>query len=218
MFLRLAVLLTLFSAFAAGPVAAAPGLPDAQDGLFRPATAVSKVTLKHSQSVGVLVSDATLNNIAYLERYRFDAQHGDNSRSLDPQVKQAYVDSADPDLAIAWLNSALEQQFASVTFYRDLDSLVAARPDVVVMIDSRSQLLSEQNPDVQANVVAQFFDANFTYIGKAEGHDAVQLSTIPHTQMRTEEITAQLNQQRIVQINALQKFDTSLQQLIKGDA
>ncbi|MDE1169372.1 MAG: ATPase [Pseudomonas sp.] len=210
---RIALLLTLVSALATGAVSAAPRAAEPHDGLFRPATVHSSVTLKHTQSVGVLVSDDTLSNIAYLARYRSDAQRGVNTHGLAPEVKQAYVDSADPDLAIAWLNSALEQQFAQVTFYRDLGSLVAARPDVVVMIDSRSQLFSEHNADVQTNVTAQFFDANFAYIGKAEGHDALQMSPLEARRQ-----AAQISQQRVVQINALQRFDASLQALIKGQA
>jgi hypothetical protein len=44
--------------------------------------------------------------------------------------------------AYGWLAQSLAQEFAEVTFYEDLDTLLADRPDVIVLLDARSKLAS----------------------------------------------------------------------------
>jgi len=66
----------------------------------------SPVGLQHSQSVGVLYSDNTLDNLEYLARYHAMAVNGAKGQ-LDEQIRQAFVDSSDPDLAIDWPLAAM---------------------------------------------------------------------------------------------------------------
>ncbi|MFP3701695.1 hypothetical protein SB758_40095, partial [Burkholderia sp. SIMBA_013] len=66
--------------------------------------------------MGVLLSDNTRDNLGYLERYHDMALNGAKD-ALDGRIRQAFVNSSDPELAIDWLMSSLQGTFLSVTVY-----------------------------------------------------------------------------------------------------
>ncbi|WP_297836860.1 ATPase [Pseudomonas sp.] len=210
--IRIAALLALVVALA-GCATGTPENADNKDGVFRAATQSSGVALKHTQSVGVVFSENTVANLAYLERYHSVAQ---GSQQLDEEIQKAFVSSSDPTLAIDWLKSSLQAQFKSVDFYDNLDSLMAARPDVIVLLDTQNVLVTPRSPDVQASIVAEFFDAQLNYIGKAEGHAGKNLSPVWAMSKPAPEVAAEIDGQRVVQVDALQQFDASLHTLINA--
>ncbi|WP_426139043.1 ATPase [Pseudomonas sp. DWP3-1-2] len=174
----------------------------------------SSTSLQHSQSVGVLYSENTVSNLAYLERYHSVALSGQNSGRLDARISDAFVNSSDPTLAIAWLKASLLREFASVTVYDNLDALVEAKPDVVVMLDTYNQLVTQRNTRIEARYEARFYDANLQYIGKAQGYGARQMPSVWVQDKAVADIAAQVDQQRVLQVNALKQFDASLKALI----
>lgn len=171
--------------------------------------------LQHSQTVGVLYSENTLENLQYLERYHDVAVNGAKD-ALDARIRDAFVDSSDPELAIDWLMSSLQQQFLSVTVYDSLDALVQAHPDVVVMLDTHNRLLTQRNSQVEARFAARFYDANLQYIGKAEGAVEKQLPSVWVHNKAAPEIAAQIEKQRDLQFSALKQFDDSLKALVSA--
>src|SRR5471032_3532560 len=58
--------------------------------------------LQRAQSVGVLYSENTRDNLSYLERYHAMAMNGARD-ALDGRIREAFVNSSDPELAIDWL-------------------------------------------------------------------------------------------------------------------
>jgi hypothetical protein len=173
----------------------------------------SSATLQHSQTVGVLLSENTLDNLQYLERYHDMAVNGAKD-ALDSRIREAFVSSSDPELAIDWLVSSLQQQFLSVTVYDNLDALVQAHPDVVVKLDTFNRLLTQQNSLVEARFTARFYDADLQYIGKAEGAVEKQLPSVWVHNQAAPVIAAQIDRQRDLQLNALKQFDVSLKALV----
>jgi hypothetical protein len=169
--------------------------------------------LQYGQTVGVLYSENTVENLQYLEQYHSVAVNG-AKHALDARIRQAFVDSSDPDLAIDWLMSSLHKTFLSVTVYASLDELVQAHPDVVVMLDTHNQLLTQRNDRVEARFAARFYDANLQYIGKAEGAVEKQLPSVWVHDKAAPEIAAQIEQQRHLQLTALKQFDASLKALV----
>jgi ABC-type Fe3+-hydroxamate transport system substrate-binding protein len=117
-------------------------------------------------------------------------------------------------LAIDWLMSSLQQQFLSVTVYDNLDALLQAHPDVVVMLDTHNRLLTQRNSQVEARFAARFYDANLQYIGKAEGAVEKQMPSVWVHRKAAAEIAAQIDQQRDLQLSALKQFDDSLKTLV----
>ena len=112
------------------------------------------------------------------------------------------------------LLGSLQKQFASVTVYDNLDALVQAHPDVVVMLDTYSRLVSKRNDQVEARFLAKFYDADLQYIGKAEGARAEQMPSVWVHGKAAPEIAAQIDQQTELQVNALKQFDASLKALV----
>lgn len=212
--MRISTLLALVAVLTGGAAVAAPSYAaDAQSCHLLP-VANSAASLQHSQSVGVLYSENTVSNLAYLEQYHSVAVKGQKSGVLDPRISSAFIDSSDPQLAIGWLKESLDTEFATVTVYKDLDTLVQAGPDVVVMLDTYNQLVTQRNTQVEARYVARFYDANLQYIGKAEGYGARQMSSVWIHDKAAAEIAAQVDQQRELQVNALKQFDASLRALV----
>ncbi|MBT2372563.1 ATPase [Pseudomonas fluorescens] len=196
-----------------GSVLAAPVYADEAQSCHLLPIAGSTTSLQHVQSVGVLYSENTLDNLHYLERYHAMAENGAQN-ALDGRIRQAFVNSSDPELAIDWLVNSLQRTFVSVTVYDNLDALVQARPDVVVMLDTHNQLLTSRNSQVQARFVARFYDVNLQYIAKAEGSVEQQIPSVWVHNKAAPEIAAQIERQRDVQLIALKQFDASLRSLV----
>ena len=209
MLTRLAVIALLLGSVASTASAYAEG---ARDCHLPPITG-SQGGLQYGQTVGVLYSENTVENLQYLEQYHSVAVNGAKN-ALDTRIRQAFVNSSDPQLAIDWLLSSLHKTFLSVTVYDNLDALVQAHPDVVVMLDTHNQLLTQRNDRVEARFAARFYDANLQYIGKAEGAVEKQLPSVWVHDKAAPEIAAQIEQQRDLQLTALKQFDASLKALV----
>lgn len=224
--MRISTLLTLVAALSGGIAFSAPGFaatsavtastPSAaeEQSCHLMPVADSGVALRHSQSVGVLYSENTVNTLQYLEQYHSVALKGVKNGALDSRIRDAFVNSSDPKLAIEWLKASISKEFASVTVYENLDALMQARPDVVVMLDTYNQLVTQRNSKVEARFIAKFYDSNLQYIGKAEGLGAKELTSVWVHDKAAPEIAAQIDQQRQLQINALKQFDASLKALV----
>jgi hypothetical protein len=195
----------------------APTAVSSLDGIFTQPVGRSSTTQVASGanvSLGIVYSRNTQTNRAYLQDYQANAGTGFGQSLLVQPIHDAYVATSKPDLAVDWVKASLQRQFGSVTVYPDIQSLKAAKPDVVAIVDSRSQLITSRSSDISADVSADFYDANFNYIGTAKGHDAKELSPVWADFKRSEEIVADINEQQNVQVRALQNFDQSLNNLL----
>jgi hypothetical protein len=197
----------------------APTAVSSLDGIF--SAPVGRSGTRHvasggQVSLGIVYSRNTQTNRAYLQDYQANAGTGFGQSLLVQPIHDAYVATSKPDLAVDWVKASLQRQFGSVTVYPDIQSLRVAKPDVVAIVDTRSQLITSRSSDIKADVSADFYDANFNYIGTAQGHDAKSLSPVWADYKRSEEIVADINEQQNVQVRALQKFDQSLSNLLTG--
>jgi len=165
-------------------------------------------------ALGVVYSPSTQTNREYLRDYQANAGTGFGQSLLVQPIHDAYVASSKPDMAVDWVNTSLQRQFGLVTVYPDMQSLRAARPDVVAIVDTHSQLITSRSSDIKADVSADFYDAQLDYIGTAKGSEAKELTPLWADFKRSKEIVADINQQQDVQVRALQKFDQSLSNLL----
>ncbi|MDI2590779.1 ATPase [Pseudomonas sp. N3-W] len=212
--MRISTLLALVVVLSSGVVATFPANAANDQSCHFVPMADSTLDLKHAQSVGVLYSENTLNTLEYLERYHEVAVNGSKNPQLDSRISNAFIASSDPKLAINWLMDSLHKEFGSVTVYDNIDAVVQAHPDVVVMLDTYSRLVSKRNSQVEARFMAKFYDANLQYIGQAEGSSAKQMPSVWVHGKAAPEIAAQIDQQRDLQVNALKQFDASLKALV----
>lgn len=208
-------------ALSACSVPTAPKAVSSLDSLFtQPVGRSSAAQVKSGPgvSLGVVYSPSTQTNREYLRDYQANAGTGFGQSLLVQPIHDAYVASSKPDMAVEWVNASLQRQFDSVTVYPDMQSLRAARPDVVAIVDTHSQLITSRSSDITADVSADFYDARLNYIGTAKGSDARELTPVWADFKRSEEIVADINQQQDVQVRALQKFDQSLNNLVARPA
>ena len=213
--MRISTWLALVAVLTGSVAAPAPAYAAEQTCHFLP-VADSAASLKPAQTVGVLYSENTVNTLEYLEQYHSVALNGAKNPALDSRISNAFVKSSDPKLAINWLMGSLHKKFATVTVYDNLDALVQAHPDVVVMLDTYSRLVSKRNNQVEARFMAKFYDSNLQYIGKAEGARAQQMPSVWVQGKAAPEIAAQIDQQTELQVSALKQFDASLAALVSS--
>ena len=215
--LALASTLTITALLAGCSVPTAPTAVSALDGIFTEPvgrSGAAHIPNGSDVSLGVVYSRNTQTNRAYLRDYQANAGTGFGQSLLVQPIHDAYVATSNPDFAIEGIKTSLQRRFGSVTVYPDMQSLMAARPDVVAIVDTRSQLMTSRSSDIESHVSADFYDKNFNYIGTAKGHDAKALSPVWADYKRSEEIVADINEQQNVQVRALQKFDQSLNNLL----
>jgi hypothetical protein len=213
--MRISTLLAFVAVFSGGVAVAVPAVAADPSCHFLP-IADSAASLQRAKSVAVLYSENTLNTQQYLESYHAVAVKGAKNPEMDPRIAKAFVDSSDPQRALNWLMGSLQKEFASVTVYDNLDAAVQAHPDVVVMLDTYSRLVSKRNNQVEARFIAKFYDANLQYIGQAEGSRAQQMPSVWVHGKAAPQIAAQIGQQTELQVNALKQFDASLKALVNA--
>ncbi|WP_025113317.1 hypothetical protein [Pseudomonas sp. H1h] len=204
-------------ALSACSVPTAPTAVSSLDTLFtQPVGRSSAAQVKSGPgvSLGVVYSPSTQTNREYLRDYQANAGTGFGQSLLVQPIHDAYVATSKPDMAVDWVKASLQRQFGSVTVYPDMQSLRAANPDVVAIVDTHSQLMTSRSSDIKADVSADFYDGKFNYIGTAKGAEAKELTPVWADFKRSEEIVADINQQQEVQVRALQKFDQSLSNLL----
>ncbi|MCR8721217.1 ATPase [Pseudomonas syringae] len=213
--LTLAAVLSTSMVFTTSASAAVSSVSAASEQVchFAP-VADSAASLQHTQSVGVIYSENTVSNLEYLNNYHSVALRSGQNGALDTRIRNAFISSSDPKLATDWLIGSLKKEFASVTVYDNLDALMQARPDVVVMLDTYNRLVSKRNSQVEARFMARFYDTNLQYIGKAEGEVIREMTSVWVQGKAAPEIAAQIDQQRDLQVNALKQFDASLKALV----
>ena len=198
-------------------VPTAPSAVTPLDGIFTHPVGRSGATSipnGNNVSLGIVYNHNTQTNRTYLQDYQANAGTGFGQSLLVQSIHDAYVATSKPNLAVDWVEASLKRQFGSVTVYPDMKSLQAAKPDVLAIVDSRSQLITSRSSDVEANVSADFYDKNLNYLGTAQGHDAKALSPVWADYKRSEDIVADIHEQQNVQVRALQKFDQSLNNLL----
>lgn len=208
-------------ALSACSIPTAPRAVSSLDTLLPHPTGRSSATLVKSGpgvSLGVVYSPGTQINREYLRDYQANAGTGFGQSLLVQSIHEAYVASSKPDMAVDWVNASLKRQFGSVTVYPDMQSLRAAKPDVVAIVDTHSQLITSRSSDIKADVSADFYDAQLNYIATAKGSEARELTPLWADFKRSEEIVADINQQQDVQTIALKKFDQSLNNVLKPSA
>ena len=208
-------------ALSACSIPTAPRAVSSLDTLLPHPTGRSSATLVKSGpgvSLGVVYSPGTQTNREYLRDYQANAGTGFGQSLLVQSIHDAYVASSKPDMAVDWVNASLQRQFGSVTVYPDMQSLRAAKPDVVAIVDTHSQLITSRSSDIKADVSADFYDAQLNYIATAKGSEARELTPLWADFKRSEEIVADINQQQDVQTSALKKFDQSLNNVLKPAA
>jgi len=211
--MRISTLLAFVAVFSASFAVTAPANAADPSCRFLP-IADSAVSLQQARTVAVLYSENTLNTQQYLESYHSVAVNGAKNPQMDARIAKAFVDSSDPQRAINWLMGSLQKQFTSVTVYDNLDAAVQAHPDVVVMLDTFSRLVSKRNNQVEARFMAKFYDANLQYIGQAEGSRTQQMPSVWVHGKAAPQIAAQIDQQTQLQVDALKQFDASLKALV----
>lgn len=190
----IAALLALLAALGG---CASPASSDTQPyGHFYAATAISGVALAPGQRVAVLLGRDAEATLEYLGSHQAQAA----TPARGQRIPVATLNSESQ--AYDWLARSLAQQFAEVTFYDDLDTLLGDHPDVIVLLDTESRLASAE---IESRVVARFFDDQLTYIGRAEGRAHKPLGDVARV----------ADDERAVQADALRDFDDSLQVLLK---
>ncbi|RON15502.1 ATPase [Pseudomonas brassicacearum] len=215
--LALVSTLTMTMVLAGCSIPTAPSAVSSLDGIFTAPVGRSNATSipnGHNVSLGIVYSRNTQTNRAYLQDYQANAGTGFGQSLLVQPIHDAFVATSKPDLAVDWVKASLQRQFGSVTVYPDMQSLKAAKPDVVAIVDSRSQLMTSRSSDLAADVSADFYDSNLNYIGTAQGHDAKALTPLWADFKPSSEIVTDINEQQNVQVRALQKFDQSLSNLL----
>ncbi|MDI2595467.1 ATPase [Pseudomonas sp. N3-W] len=177
-------------------------------------TGSMKVANGRNVSLGIVYSPSTQTNRAYLADYQANAGTGFGQSLLVQPIHDAYVATSNPNFAVDGVKAALQRQFGLVTVYPDMQSLRAAKPDVVAVVDTHSQLMTSRSSDIKADVSVSFYDSQLRYIATAQGHDAESLSPLWADFKRSEEIVSDINEQQNVQVRALKNFDQSLSNLL----
>lgn len=189
-------------------------LPDNVLGISMNRTKEDFIPTGDQISIGVIFSENTQTNLTYLRQYHNSAGTGFGKNLLVESIRDAYISTSDPRLAVDWLKASLRREFGQVKEYPDVLSLKAAKPDILVVVDFRFQLITSRNSEIKANVAAHFYDRSYNHLGTAKGIDEKILSPIWAGNKRTEEIVSDIYEQKKVQISALQKFDRSLKDLL----
>ena len=180
-----------------------------------PASAAGPIGPLNGKTVGVLFDDDTATDLDYLRRYHQHAVSSLEGRLLISEIRQGYAESSRPDRTLAAIKDAFSSRLKQVTFYGDLCSLEQGDPDIFVVVHTHHALLTPRSSDVRVDYVADFFDRDYQYLGRAQGHRAAMMPALWSDHQRTEQIVGELDRQQVVQGEALDQFGNSLSRLLQ---
>jgi hypothetical protein len=167
------------------------------------------------KAIGVIFDVDTATDLDYLRRYHQHAIWSLEGGLLIGDIRRGYAESSQPERILAAVKDTLSSHLKQATFYKDRPSLDEGNPDIIVVVHTRHTLLTPRSSDVCADYMADFFDRDYRYLGRAEGHQAVSMPALwTHTQ-RTEQIISELGRQKAMQAQALAEFDSSLSRLLQ---
>lgn len=174
----------------------------------------SLTAIKH-KTVGVLYSADAASDLDYLRRYHQHAVSSIEGRLLIREIRQGYANSSLPDRTLAAMEDSLSRHLQHVTFYKDQAALDRDNPDVIVILDTHHVLLTPRTSDVRVDYMADFFDRDYRFLGRAEGHQANSMPALWTHNQRTEQIVSELDRQQALQIEAMNEFDNSISWLFQ---
>ena len=140
-------------------------------GLFRRKEKTTPVATKvlngKNVRLAVVLSKNTINNIKYLQGYKQFCEGGEGNPILQPRMRKACAEAADPDYFIQWITRSMTSNFGEVKFYDSQDQAKNATPDVFAIVNI---FYDPRGSDYDvADVKIKFFDRNFDYVAAAQG-------------------------------------------------
>jgi hypothetical protein len=150
------------------------------------------------KTIGVLFAADMEADLDYPRRYHQQAVLSLKGRLLMREIREGYANSSQPERTLAAIQYALASRLVQVTFYGDQASPDNGNPDIIVVVHTYHRLLTPSSSDMRADVAADFFDRDYQYLGRAEGHQAASMPALWRHNQRTDQIISQLDRQQVM--------------------
>ncbi|QQN24456.1 hypothetical protein ACKUFS_08745 [Pseudomonas cannabina] len=160
--------------------------------------------------VALVLSDSATETAKELDIYNRRYKSGMIGGLYMDSIRQAYVDTSDPELGIAGVTRMLKAKFGKVERFKSVEEASHGDIKLIVKLDMQTRLINDRSSDPASYLSLEFSDVNQQYLGKLESMSRRTLTPVWTGHKREKEIVSDIRQQGEIQAHALELLEQKL--------
>lgn len=160
--------------------------------------------------VALMMSESAIETVKELEAYNRHYKSGLTADLYVSSIREAYVETSDPELGVAEVARMLEARFGKVQRVQSLEEASRAGFKLVVKLDMQTRLINNRSSDPASFVSLEFYNASQQYLGTVKSMSRRTLTPVWAGYKREKEIVSDVRQQGEIQAQALKLLEQKL--------
>lgn len=176
----------------------------------QPYTTISTPSALPAGPVALIISDSTTETIREMTRYHNHFKNSWTAQLYTRAIRQAYVETSDPNLSLAGVTQRLEKRFTEVQVYPSLKEASHSGFPLIAKLDTAIRLINNRSSEPASHLALDFYTPDGRYLGTVESTRYRTLTPLWAKSKREDEIVADIRQQGEVQQEALALLEQRL--------
>lgn len=154
--------------------------------------------------VALVISASATETVQALEAYNRYYKSGLTAGLYANSIRQAYVDTSDPELSIAAVTQMLEARLGNVQRFQSLEDASRSGFKLVAKLDMQTRLINNRSSEPASYLSLEFYTADHQYLGAVKSSSRRTLTPVWTGYKREKEIVSDIRQQGEIQAQALE--------------
>lgn len=154
--------------------------------------------------VALIISAATAETVQALENYNRYYKSGFTAGLYASSIRQAYVDTSDPELSVATVTQMLEARFGKVQRFSSFEQASRSGFKLIAKLDMQTRLINNRASDPASYLALDFYRADQRHLGTVKSSSRRTLTPVWTGYKREKEIVSDIRQQGEIQAHALE--------------
>ncbi|KPX67817.1 hypothetical protein [Pseudomonas syringae group genomosp. 3] len=167
--------------------------------------------------VALVLGDSATETAKELSAYNRRYKSGVTGDLYMDSIRQAYVDTSDPEFSIAEVIRMLDAKFGKVERFQTVDEAAHGGSKLIVKLDMHTRLINDRSSDPASYLSLEFSNLNHQYLGTLESMSRRTLTPVWTGYKREKEIVSDIRQQGEIQAHALELLERKLSDVTLED-
>lgn len=174
---------------------------------YNTASAPSKLP---SGPIALVMSDSATETIRELTTYHDHFKKGWAAHLYTQAIRQAYVETSDPDLSLAGVTLILKKRFGEVYNFQTFEDASRSGLPLVVKLDMKIRLINNRSSEPASRLSLGFYTPDQRHLGTVKSSTWRVLTPLWAHNKRELEIVADIRQQEVIQRQSLELLEQRL--------
>lgn len=168
-------------------------------------------------SVALIMSEASTKTLKELETYNRHYKSGLTAGIYMNSIRQAYVDTSDPEFSVTEVTRMLEARIGKVKRFHTFEEAARSGIKLIVKLDMQTRLINDRSSDPASYLSLEFYAPDRQYLGAVKSMSRRTLTPVWTGYKREKEIVSDIRQQGEIQAHALDLLEQKLARVpLKG--